>query len=65
MPINAIIDHVQNIAQKILPTLTLGENHGIKSPAFKNRSKIIKNRPLGTINRGENYRDYGKTNSGL
>ena len=25
MPINAIIDHVKNIAQKILPTLTLGE----------------------------------------
>ena len=45
MPINAIIDHVQNVAQKILPTLTLGEKHGIKSPAFKNRSIP------GTINR--------------
>ena len=68
MPINAIIYHVQNSAQKILPTLTLGEKHGIKSPAFKNRSIPVENnynRPLGTINRGENYRDYGKTNSGL
>ena len=43
MPINAIIDHVQNIAQKVLPTLTLGENYGIKSPAFKNRSIPVEN----------------------
>lgn len=43
MPISAIIDHVQNVAQKILPTLTLGEKHGIKSPAFKNRSIPVEN----------------------
>lgn len=65
MPINAIIDHVQNIAQKILPTLTLREKQVQLSRTVQYRWKIIKNRPLGTINRGENYRDYGKTNSGL
>ena len=65
MPINAIIDHEQNIAQKILPTLTLREKQVQLSRTVQYRWKIIKNRPLGTINRGENYRDYGKTNSGL
>ena len=35
MPINAIIDHVQNIAQKILPTFDFGKETWYQKSSFQ------------------------------